>query len=81
MSPAAYIVEISHDEHGKRHTRRHTLNVSRHIAIGNLDRASNRALSDMLADIRHEKARRAGRLAELGGWSKKPTPRDREGQR
>lgn len=65
-----YLLQIGEDELGRRTATRSQCHLDSTIVLtGKLDKASDRVLTDMLADLRHEQHRRAGTLAELGGWT------------
>lgn len=68
----AYIVVIGTTD-GRRDARRLPLNVPLAWATGNYERLSDRAINDMVKDLQHEQHRRAGTLAQLGGWDPNKT--------
>ncbi len=70
-----YIVVFGQDELGRRVARRLPLPSSVAHARHQYDELTDRALSDIAKDVRHEQHRRKGTIAELGGWDPESTQR------
>lgn len=70
-SADAWVVVVREVD-GQRYARRFPLGVDRAFAangVEGLPQMSDRAISDFLNDLQHEQHRRAGTLAQLGGWT------------
>jgi hypothetical protein len=71
----SYVVVIGLAE-GRKTAERHPIphtQLALALVRQQYERLSDRAINDVIKDLQHEKHRRAGTLAQLGGWDPNKT--------